>query len=490
MPRNKMTSNAPRSDRPGGRTPRGALAGLAILALALPAQAAESARGSVAPRASSPPPEIAATAPVPTITLGTSVVALNGPWRFHTGDDPRWAAPRFDDSGWETVDLTPRPGAHDDDVGLTGYVPGWLVRGHAGYTGYAWYRLRASVAASAGGRLAMTGPPYVDSAYQIFLDGRLLGGIGDFSGAQPVVYSRRPLLFSLPPLSPLHQASPSAPGEGATVVVAIRAWMGKGSIRSGADGGGIHIAPALGEEDAIAALYESQWVEVFRGYVVDAAEALVLLLLAVLAWSLTAFERGDARLWWLGAALLFTAAVRANQPLFFWADWESLRIFDVVRNVVLAPLVLGTWTLAWRAWFRLRRPAWLPGVAGTLTLIYLGVQLFTRAWLPIALPPAAAGALQLAAVWLRLLFVALFLLILVLGLRQPERDRWLALPAMLLTGTAIFAQEISFLGVRGIWFPWGTGVSRTEYAIAALAMVLFALLLRRLRGFAAPAPAR
>lgn len=50
----------------------------------------------------------AGDAPVP-ITLGQSVVPLYGPWKFHIGDDPRWADPSFDDSQWETVDLIPTP---------------------------------------------------------------------------------------------------------------------------------------------------------------------------------------------------------------------------------------------------------------------------------------------------------------------------------------------------------------------------------------------
>jgi hypothetical protein len=36
-------------------------------------------------------------------TLGKAVVALNGPWKFHTGDDALWAEPDFDDSSWESV---------------------------------------------------------------------------------------------------------------------------------------------------------------------------------------------------------------------------------------------------------------------------------------------------------------------------------------------------------------------------------------------------
>jgi hypothetical protein len=161
-----------------------------------------------------------ATTPNPIrVTLGRSVVALNGPWKFHTGDDPRWAAPNFDDSNWETVDLTPPPGAHDFDVGLTGYVPGWQAKGHRGSSGYAWYRIRISVDVPPDETLALCGPLYVDNAYQVFVNGQLLGGSGDFSGRTPVVHN-----IHLPRLYPLPQSLVS-PGSEGSIVVAFRAWM-------------------------------------------------------------------------------------------------------------------------------------------------------------------------------------------------------------------------------------------------------------------------
>ena len=112
-----------------------------------------------------------------------------GPWSFHVGDDRAWSSPDFDASSWETVDLTASPGAHDGDVGLTGFVPGWGARGHAGYAGFAWYRLRIPINAALSEPLVLAGPPAVDSAYQVFCDGQLLGGEGDFSGALPAVVS-------------------------------------------------------------------------------------------------------------------------------------------------------------------------------------------------------------------------------------------------------------------------------------------------------------
>lgn len=145
------------------------------------------------------------------ITLGQSTVPLNGPWRFHIGDDSRWSSPDFDDSAWETVDLTPAPGAHDGDVGLPGYVVGWGRRGHAGYSGYAWYRLKIVVTHSDGAPLAMAGPTLLDSAYQLYVNGALLGGSGDFSHGTPTVYGVRPSVFA-PPTSPSEHAAKVAKG--------------------------------------------------------------------------------------------------------------------------------------------------------------------------------------------------------------------------------------------------------------------------------------
>ena len=86
----------------------------------------------------------AAAAPIEHITVGDSTAPLNGPWKFHIGDSPvdpashapLWAEPGFDDSKWETVDLTPPDGSLDPVYGVSGMVPGWTVRGHARHWGW------------------------------------------------------------------------------------------------------------------------------------------------------------------------------------------------------------------------------------------------------------------------------------------------------------------------------------------------------------------
>jgi hypothetical protein len=105
------------------------------------------------------------------VTLGPSSVPLYGPWKFRVGDSPidpatnapLWAQPGFDDSKWETVDLTPQ-GLLDPLGGFSDYVKGWTARGYAGYAGYAWYRMRVQVTAQPNEKLALAGPSYVDDA--------------------------------------------------------------------------------------------------------------------------------------------------------------------------------------------------------------------------------------------------------------------------------------------------------------------------------------
>src|SRR5437764_7074572 len=86
---------------------------------------------------------------------------------------PIRAKPDFDDSQWETVDLTPQSAAPNPITGMPGYVPGWTARGHKGYWGYAWYRIRVQVDSGPDVKLALAGPPAVDDSYQVFDNGTL-----------------------------------------------------------------------------------------------------------------------------------------------------------------------------------------------------------------------------------------------------------------------------------------------------------------------------
>jgi hypothetical protein len=421
----------------------------------------------------------AAAAPtVAAFTLGHSVVPLNRPWKFHVGDDARWADPNFADGAWETVDLTPPPGAHDDDVGLSGYVPGWTANGHAGYWGYAWYRIRVRAFDPYGEPVSLAGPADVDGGYQLFVNGRLVGSSGSFAGATPTEYSTLPRTFALET-----NAGRGRKPRSYSALVALRVWTSREDAAS-PGAGGMHIAPVLGSAAGIDAIARLQWLELVRGFFLEILQAAVFVLLAVTAWSLMPFDRSDRAYGWLGAALVLTALHRANLAFFSWTNYESTWTYELAINVILIPLWFGAWTVAWLHWFALRRVTWPIAAAGALTLAYAVAQFVSGPMFGAALGGGAAAAVQAATTVVRLLFLALMVFIVGRGIGQNRAEGILALPAVVLVSIGLFAPELSAVDVPGIWFPFGTGVSRTQFAYAAFDVVMFALLLRRLVRFA------
>lgn len=441
---------------------------------AFAAAGAQAAPQAGPPKVRTVPPSAATGMSALPVTLGHSVVTLNGPWRFHTGDSPAWAEPAFDDSGWESVDLTAPPGAHDPDVGLSGYVPGWSAGGHAGYQGYAWYRLRFSVTAPAGSTFALTGPALVDDVYQVFVDGKLLGGIGDFSGATPVVHTTQPRMFQLPQAL----ASPQSDH-----VLAFRVWMAAGGSRivPDAEAGGLHMAPALGESDSIEARYRVQWQQTFLGYFHEVVEALLLLLTAVMTCCLIPFDRANrASYLWLSFFAVLLALQRGNLAFAYWAQYETPREYEIFIFTLIGPLYLGAWIRTWYSWFRLRDPAWLPKAAALLTLLFILARFLSTSLFHGVFPGVVAMGLAYLITCVRLLLLLLLALIVYKGVRAQGREAWFALPAILAASIGLFSAELSLLHIPGMWFPFGVGFSRTDFVFLVFGPLLFPALLRRL----------
>ena len=409
------------------------------------------------------------------VTLGKSVLELNGPWKFRTGDNPNWATPNFDDSAWAPVDFTPSPHATDGDVGIPNYVSGWTARGHPGYHGYAWYRIRLTFKAAAATNLSLLGPWAVDSSYQIFVNGTLAGGVGNFSGAVPTAYGYHyPTMFVLPPEA----------GKGETVI-AIRAWMGPwGAAQAGS--GGIHVAPAIGGRAAIAERYQLQWLKIIEGYAVDAVPALLFFLAAIAVLCLRPFDPGDKAYPWLAIALVLSGIQRGNQAFFFWWQIETVQDFVIFIVALASSLNLAAWTMAWRSWFGLDRDEWLPLEIAALTVVLICAQLLARPWLFHAIfPRGVIVGLQDFISCVRLAFLLVFALIVYRALRSRGPEGWYALPAVLAIAAVLFTAELVKIHVPGIWFPWGVGLSLSECASVVFVMLLSVLLLRRLWSYAA-----
>jgi len=412
------------------------------------------------------------------VSLSDAMATLTGPWRFRVGDDPHWADPGFDDSGWELVDLAAPASATDGDVGLPNYVPGWSARGHSGYSGYAWYRIHLTLETPPDTSLALLGPWAVDSAYQMYVNGRLLGGIGNFSGSKPIAHGNHyPAFFALPPAT-----------SGGGLVIAIRVWMGRWGVAD-PRGGGIHIAPAIGQRPAIAAQYELQWLKIFEGYVVDAIPALLFFLAAIWVLCLQPFDRGGSTYPWLAAALTLSGIQRGNQAFFFWLQIETIPEFVIFIIGLVSALSLGAWMMAWRSWFGVLRPAWLPKAIATLTVVFFLTQVLARPWLlDAAFPHFVSVGLRNLITAVRLAFLLILILITYQGIRRCGRDAWYALPAVLAIGTVLFSAELVTLHVPGIWFPWQVGLSLSECASAVFVLLLLVLTLRRLWSYAPRLP--
>jgi hypothetical protein len=384
---------------------------------------------------------------------------------------PAWAEPDFDDSHWEDVDLTPAGGAIDPLAGLTGYVPGWTAKGHPGYSGYAWYRIRVHVAAQPGEKLALAGPNDLDDVYQVYANGALLGSFGDFSRNPPVVFFAQPKMFSLP--AGFTQGS-------ADVVLAFRVWMLPLTLTQESDAGGFHTAPLIGDNDTVTAANQNRWLELVRAYASQAVEALLFLLLAAASFSLILFDRTDRVYLWMGTAFLVFAVEAADVLVSAWTEVISGQAGTLFRDVICVPLAVASWVMVWWAWFRLRKPAWVPGtVAALAVLLMISNSLADDVWFS-SVPLAVSDGFHAVSLAARLALLALSLLVVVLGIRQQGLEGWMVLPALILSGISRFSAELVLLHIRVSWFPFGITVGLTDAAIFLLAAVLAVLLLRRL----------
>jgi hypothetical protein len=412
------------------------------------------------------------------VTLGQSAVPLYGPWKFTIGDSPLdpathqplWAEPGFDDSKWETVDLTPAEGATDPIAGISGYVPGWTMKGHPGYWGYAWYRIRVRLNAQPGEKLALAGPSDVDDAYQFFANSSLLGSFGDFSGSRPVAYNTQPMMFPMP--------QPAREGP-TTMILAFRFWMHPNTLLQ-VDAGGMHNAPLLGEAGTVDAEYQTRWLEMSRSYATTPIFLLLDLLLVLTAVCLAFFDRSDRVYLWLGGVYLIAMASNILFALMAWTQTLSGVATSRINDVFLPPLSYAGWVMVWWVWFRLRRPAWLPGAAlGLGLLLGLSNALGENLWFTI-LPQAVSSPFHAVAMVVRLACTALSLWIVYQGIRLHGVEGWLVLPVIVLSGVSRFTNELLLLHLSVTWFPFGVTINLGTISGLLLPLVLALLLLRRL----------
>lgn len=413
----------------------------------------------------------AATAGAATqVTLGPSVVALTGPWKFHIGDDPQWADPNFDDTGWETVSLNTKKGSIDPIMGFAGFVPGWTAKGHPGYAGFAWYRIRVRIT-GANEPLAFLGPSSFDDSYQLFVNGHWIGSFGDFDRPNPTVYVNRAVRFTMP-----HWMVQSRPD--GTTVIAVRFFMAPRTLLQTDDPGGFHAPPVIGLANAIAAAYHVGWEDQYRAVSSLVAEIAWSLIFAVLILMLYVFDRTEIILLWPFSACLLGAL----SWLLLFLEVTTKLMTALAASVMIDAAVLlweGLWLMTFWAYFGLQQKKWLRNAIVILVLI----QIFTRIMFEFILLGGSASHFVLVARTTEAFVgsavtLALWIAIAWLGWRRPQREHWTLFLALFFFAVPYLTPGLPLLHIPAQWFPFGVPLRLTTIC-DFVSLVFFSFVLLR-----------
>jgi hypothetical protein len=271
-----------------------------------------------------------AASPLIVPDLGRATAPIDGRWQFHLGDNPAWASPAFDDSGWAQIE--------------TGRD--WETQGFRGHTGFAWYRRHvvfSSASTPADLSLLLSG---VENAAEVYWNGRLVGSLGKLP---PDPWWQSPFTFSpgaldWPQIIPLH--APGSPAGPVAGVLAIRVWMAPYTAFSYENSGGLEATPSVGSEEAVAALETTahfEWLKSNLYQIVTTCVAGIVAFLALLAWL------RNRRRWMLLWLALYTA-----------------------HPVLLFPIVVAPWMMSFRWGYGLVAPlVGLQDVSLWFLLLYL-----------------------------------------------------------------------------------------------------------------------
>ncbi len=413
---------------------------------------------------------------------GPGYIPLNGPWRFSLGDSPRtqgnllWTDPNFNDSAWETVDLTPRPGLSDPYNGDPAFVPGWTVSAHPDYIGWAWYRMQVPLAVLPGQKLALLGPMRMTDAYQFYVNGHLVGSFGDFpaDAGTPVAYFTHPAEF---PLQNTAILSPTPVPQ----TIAIRVWMGPEGLLHQPDAGGLNFAPLFGDAQAIHSQFQLQWQVRLRELTYPPIEAALLLLLSLLLASLFFFDRSDPVYLWAAAILFIAACADIALVLAALTFVLSSRAYFTIWEVFIIPTYLAGWVMVWWRWFRLKRPTWVPAAVAALTVAYMTSEALRENFLFYGPVPSSLGfVFRFTPAIVRLVLLVFTVLIVTAGIRKQGREGWLVFTVIVPLGLAMFTSELIVLHLPVLWHPFGYDIFVGQIADLLLVIALTVLLLRRL----------
>ena len=353
------------------------------------------------------------------ITGRDPVTSLDGLWRFHTGDDPAWAGPNFDDSDWPLV--------RSDKS--------WTKQGYPAFNGYAWYRFKVEV--SGDGRPTDLFLNEIVDGYQVYANGKLIGSAGSAVATSDPVFMAPAAVFPLPTAGKGRQS----------IQIALRvwsyrpiaSWVGAGSLVSGDNEAG----------DPVQLARKLQFIQSSRAryYVNEYAYGLFSALIGLAILALFLLRPADKEYLWFSVLLLADSGEAALHLMLNLGNlpfplWRTLALICEAISTMAALTFFAT------VLHRRRNFLWwaicFAAAASPLTACLIDFQ-----WTPVGVSFAIAEACLLpATLWI--------IAQLLLGtFRKDTSARLLLVPVLLSNGISLLslAARISWQLSGSVNFP-------------------------------------
>ena len=366
-------------------------------------------------------------------------------WKAHTGDDPRWASPGFDDSAWRSL---PLPAT-------------WDEQGLRGIDGFVWFRKvvslneQARLAAGRGELGLLLGPP-VYGGYEVYASGRLVGRSRGWSSS--LAY----------PAYEVFRVPGKSVGTGGTLPVALRVHrIGWASDRS-SDAGPLGDALILGSYPALRDRLHAAWTD-------DLLTELPLLVLAALfvaaaLYHLLLYARRPKQIeyLWFGLLALLFAVNTAASTYWIYQITPSLavatRLSDLSGHLAAALAIQFLWRF-------FSRP--VPRLLRAYQLSHVALAGFIALW-PNIRPVLTSSTIRY--LWLLPLLVTAAVLILREARRGEAEARMIAAGGLVM----IVVQTMEL--AKGVLpLPWAPLLSLAAFGFAAVLVAMALALSSRFR---------
>ncbi len=255
------------------------------------------------------------------------IASLDGLWRFHTGDNPAWANPNFDDSQWPLL-RSDKP---------------WTDQGYPGYSGYAWYRFTIQV--PDGNKPISLLLTSIRTSYQVYADEKLIGGFG-YMPPKELALNSPPETYDLPRVN---QVGPR------TLHIAVRVWQFP-EWASYAPGGTLQAGSAAGDTLLIHRRMQIQRTAFSSQIANTYTYGVLTLLFGLIVLGLFLFRPAEREYLWFALLLLAAAADTAN-TIGVYRSLIPVQIYDILDGLLLATFQIAGLLFFARV-LRARRDFW------------------------------------------------------------------------------------------------------------------------------------